>query len=78
VGIISPGARFTPQPSEVEEVFEASISHLTDPANRSTQIRQYKGHSYKDRRFKVGQRVIWGVTGRIVHGFLESLEQVEG
>ncbi len=75
VGFVSREAELTPDSREVAEVFEASFSTLRNPANHMMQILEHKGARFKDHRYFVGDYVIWGVTGRIISGFLSMLRK---
>ena len=76
VGILDPGFTLTPDPGEVDEVFEVPLAFLLDPANR--EIREA---AWQDRRgfyyaWTYGPHYIWGVTAGILSGFVERLKRV--
>jgi 8-oxo-dGTP pyrophosphatase MutT (NUDIX family) len=66
VGLVPPGLAFTPQASEVAEVFHVPFAHVIDPANHEVRSGEWQG---RERRFYVirhGNREIWGATAGIL------------
>lgn len=64
-----------PEPGEVDEIFTAPLSHITDIANFQVQSRIWQG---RRRHFYVvpyGPYYIWGATARILRGLAERLAQ---
>ena len=70
VGRLTREPRYVPQPREVAEVFEVALAQLLDPASQTIVHYQRGGVILSSPAFVVGQRVIWGVTGRVLAGFL--------
>jgi 8-oxo-dGTP pyrophosphatase MutT (NUDIX family) len=57
---------------EVEQVFSASLSELTDP--RNIEYEDLGARYTRNPRFQVGDNpVIWGLTAFILHGFLKEV-----
>jgi 8-oxo-dGTP pyrophosphatase MutT (NUDIX family) len=66
VGLVPPGLSFTPQASEVADVFHVPFAHVMDPANHQVRIGEWQG---RERRFYVirhGAHEIWGATAGIL------------
>ena len=76
VGMIGPGHRWTPQPSEVEQVLELSLSALLHGHESQRLLR--KGVPFKTPTYTVGRHFVWGATARIVKELLMRLEPVLG
>jgi len=72
VGVIEPGHAWVPQPTEVEEVLELSLSELVNGYELKRLIR--RGVPIKTPTYTVGPHLVWGATGRIVQMLLERLE----
>jgi 8-oxo-dGTP pyrophosphatase MutT (NUDIX family) len=66
VALIDPAARLTPNPGEVERVFETPLSFLMDPANHLTHEREWKGAIRRYFAMPHGDNYIWGVTAGII------------
>lgn len=75
VGFVDESVDYQRQPDEVEEVFEVSVADLLNPHHLEVRTVAYRGETYLDHRFTVGNRVIWGATGKIVAGFMEKLRR---
>jgi 8-oxo-dGTP pyrophosphatase MutT (NUDIX family) len=71
VGVIKPGHAWTPQPTEVEEVFELSLADLRAGYESQRLIR--KGVPFKTPTYTVGPYFVWGATARIVEHMLRRL-----
>ncbi|MFN8534196.1 MAG: CoA pyrophosphatase [Dehalococcoidia bacterium] len=76
VGLLRERPRYRLQASEVAEVFEVPIKHLLDPASHSIRLVEREGTIVPSPAFIFGHQVIWGVTGRIMSGFLEVVRSV--
>ena len=66
IGLIQPPLELTPDPREVESVFEVPLSFLLDPANRQRRTREFQGQQVGYYVFEYGERVIWGATAGIL------------
>jgi 8-oxo-dGTP pyrophosphatase MutT (NUDIX family) len=72
VGIIEPGAVWTPSAGEVDEVIELRLADLR--ASRHRRRLQHRGIPFRTDVYDVGEdRVIWGATARIVSDLLVRL-----
>lgn len=60
---------YAPQPFEVSEIIEVPIEHLLDPANHS--LETPLGRSTPVHFYRWNDKVIWGLTGGILHNFLK-------
>ncbi|QLF70994.1 CoA pyrophosphatase [Peteryoungia desertarenae] len=73
LAVVRPGYTITPNPDEVESVFEVPLSFLMDPSNHSQDSRMLAGAM---RRFYVmpyGERRIWGITAGLIRTLYERL-----
>jgi 8-oxo-dGTP pyrophosphatase MutT (NUDIX family) len=59
---------FHPEPAEVSEVFNVPLSHLSTPSSHLKRINSR--HPDDVYSFVWENRVIWGLTASILHGFL--------
>ena len=62
VGLIEPPLVLTPDPREVDEVFEVPLAFLLDPHNHQRRTRELQGRSVGYYVMEYEQRVIWGAT----------------
>ena len=77
IGFVDTEAGFSPDPVEVDELFEVPIDVLSDPARGDVGTVDWRGESVETQRyFTDGGRVIWGATARIIARFLAALEEV--
>ena len=76
VGVIEPGHRWAPQPSEVERVLELSLPELVR-GHESKRLLS-KGVPFKTPTYTVDGHFVWGATARIVEGLLARLEPLLG
>ncbi len=72
VGLLSGSPPMTPSPIEIDEVLEIEVSKLVD-AEREVMATDGDGATRGWFAYDIDGQVIWGATGRIVHGFLEAL-----
>lgn len=59
-------------PAEVKSVFTVALDLLSDERLHTTEAREHEGSSYRIHYYRAGNDVIWGVTGYIVHQFLQA------
>ena len=65
---------FQPDPREVNEHFEVTLSELAAPSRFSVRgERHVAGRTYELFEYQVQGRIIWGATARMVHQLLEHL-----
>jgi 8-oxo-dGTP pyrophosphatase MutT (NUDIX family) len=76
IGFVESRAELSPDPVEVEELFEVPIDVLRDPARSDVGTVDFQGQQVETRRyFADDDRMIWGATARIISGFLAALEE---
>lgn len=66
VGFVPASSVFTPNPAEVEEVFEVPLDFLLDPANRQRHAREWAGHIRHFYAMPYGDYYIWGATAGMI------------
>jgi 8-oxo-dGTP pyrophosphatase MutT (NUDIX family) len=62
VGLLTPPLALTPDPREVEEVFEVPLAFLLDPNNHRRETRELQGRTVAYYVMRFGERTIWGAT----------------
>jgi 8-oxo-dGTP pyrophosphatase MutT (NUDIX family) len=73
VGLLTPPLELTPDPREVQEVFEVPLAFLLDPRNHQRRTREVQGRSVSFYAIPYGERDIWGVTAGILVNFYRRL-----
>lgn len=73
VGFVEPGARYVPDPSEVDDVFEAPLSFFMDPANHKRETKRWKGIERTFYAMPWNGRYIWGATAAMLVNLYEVL-----
>ena len=79
VALIDPGYVATPDPGEVDEVFEAPLAFLLDPANLGEFEIEFGGRPRRVLEFVdrgEPRRRIWGATASILFNLRERLRSV--
>lgn len=71
VGIVPSGIAYVPQEREVREVFEVPLAALFESNNPEIRLIPYKGETYPSYFYRYEAREIWGLTGRMLKGFLD-------
>lgn len=74
IGLIQPPLELTPDPREVESVFEVPLSFLLDPANRQRRTRELQGRSVGYYVFEYQGHMIWGATAGMLVNLHKMLE----
>ncbi|MGB3406472.1 MAG: CoA pyrophosphatase [Jannaschia sp.] len=72
VAIVAPFA-WTPEPGEVEEVFDVPAAHVLDPAKYAIEKRRWRGEWRRFYAVPYGPYYIWGATARILRGLAERM-----
>jgi 8-oxo-dGTP pyrophosphatase MutT (NUDIX family) len=54
---------------EVEAALWIPVKHLIDGKNFAVRLRERNGKMVEDYVYSFGKYIIWGMTGRILHGF---------
>lgn len=76
IGFVAARAEFTPDPVEVDELFEVPIDELRDPSRSDVGTVEWQGEPVETQRyFTESGRLIWGATARIIAAFLAALEE---
>jgi 8-oxo-dGTP pyrophosphatase MutT (NUDIX family) len=74
VGILDAPPELTPDPHEVERVFDVAISELlTDGVHREERWGDIYGPNRPMHFFELDDETVWGATARILAGFLAHL-----
>jgi 8-oxo-dGTP pyrophosphatase MutT (NUDIX family) len=66
VGLLTPPLALSPDPREVEEVFEVPLAFLLDPANHLRETRELQGRTVSYYVMPFEGRRIWGATAGMV------------
>jgi 8-oxo-dGTP pyrophosphatase MutT (NUDIX family) len=69
IGLVDDIAMLTPDPREVDEIFEVPFAFLMDPANHVPQSRSYQGIERRYYAMPYGDYYVWGATA----GMLRAL-----
>jgi 8-oxo-dGTP pyrophosphatase MutT (NUDIX family) len=77
VGLVQPPLNLTPDPQEVEAVFEVPLSFLLDVRNHRRQTREFQGRTvgFYEMPYKTdaGERYIWGATAGMIVNLVRTL-----
>lgn len=73
LAIVAPEAALTPNPEEVDSVFDVPLAFLMDPANHRKESRVWQGRERFYYTMPFGERYIWGVTAGIIRTMFERL-----
>ncbi|MCG6871157.1 MAG: CoA pyrophosphatase [Gammaproteobacteria bacterium] len=73
VGWLDSEPRLNPDPGEVEQVLTTSLARLGDPANQSRRQRRRYGMRFTERRYHIGDHVVWGLSADILRELLDWL-----
>ncbi|MEM6677842.1 MAG: CoA pyrophosphatase [Pseudomonadota bacterium] len=76
VGLVAPDWRGTPDPSEVDEIFECPLDFLMDPSNRVRHHREWRGGRRYFYAMPWGAYYIWGATAGMLKGLSDRLALV--
>ena len=71
LAVVKRGFTLTPNPAEVDEVFEVPLSFLMNPANHTRGSRMFQGRERFFYEMPYGERYIWGITAGIVRSIYE-------
>jgi 8-oxo-dGTP pyrophosphatase MutT (NUDIX family) len=77
VARILPGFTFTPQATEVDDIFDVPLQFLLDEKNRETQTREWKGMTRRYYVYPYQQRYIWGATAGIIKNFSDRMRNAK-
>lgn len=73
VGLVSPQHDLTPNPAEVEDVFEVPLAFLMNPANHQRLSRDWNGRPRYFYAMPFNERYIWGVTAGMIRSLYETV-----
>lgn len=76
IGLVKPPLELTPDPREVEEVFEVPLAFLLDPKNHQRQTRELQGQTVGYYVLQFEQRIIWGATAGMLINLYRQLADV--
>ena len=75
VALVEPPFELSPDPNEVEEVFEVPLAFLLDPANHQRHSRQFEGRSRVFYAMPYEGYFIWGATAGMLINLYEVLRK---
>jgi len=75
VGVVTPPLALTPDPREVEEVFEVPLAFLLDPANHRRETRELQGRTVGYYVMRYGTHTIWGATAGMLMNLYRHLAE---
>ena len=73
VGLVAPGARFTPSPREVERIIEVPLDLVLDRGQYKPTLIKWQGMEFEQPALDYKGDVIWGATGRMLLNLLDNL-----
>jgi 8-oxo-dGTP pyrophosphatase MutT (NUDIX family) len=73
VACIEPGFSLSPDPREVDEVFETPLEFLMNPLNHERHTRELNGRMRSYYAMPYGDRYIWGATAGMIRVLYERL-----
>jgi 8-oxo-dGTP pyrophosphatase MutT (NUDIX family) len=73
LSVVERGFQLTPNPTEVDRVFEVPLSFLMDPANHNRGSREWNGTLRHFYEMPYGEWNIWGITAGILRTLYERL-----
>jgi 8-oxo-dGTP pyrophosphatase MutT (NUDIX family) len=71
VGVFPYPYNFKVSYDEIAELIEIPLSFFTDPHNRRAEERLYRGRNVTVYFYDYGKYTVWGVTARILKGFVD-------
>ena len=75
VGLLTPPVALTPDPREVEEVFEVPLAFLLDPRNHERETRKLQGRTVGYYVMRYENRTIWGATAGMLVNLYRHLAE---
>lgn len=75
VALVTPPFDVTPDPHEVEDIFEVPLDFLLDPANHQRHSRKFKGSTREFHAMPFGDYYIWGATAGMLINLYEVLRK---
>ncbi|HUI65442.1 MAG TPA: CoA pyrophosphatase [Bacteroidota bacterium] len=77
VGLLASLPPLSVNSEEVAEVFTVPLAFFCDPANGSTQEREFRGQKRQVWFFQYGEHLIWGATALVVRSLLHRIGLLE-
>ena len=77
VGFVPSRPQFIPDPLEVEEVLEVSLSHLYDLTQRGVEPMRFENYTIHSPYFDVQGHVVWGATAMMLSELLQVISELE-
>lgn len=78
VGLIPGPVAYKPSEDEIAEILEVPLAFFMDDSNVRTEQREFRGRLITVYFYDYGEHLIWGVTARILTGFLKLLKNGNG
>jgi 8-oxo-dGTP pyrophosphatase MutT (NUDIX family) len=78
VGVIPYPYDFAPNRDEIKELIEIPLSFFLNVDNLRTENRDFQGKPVTVHFYEYGPHIVWGVTSRILRGFLTLLRNRNG
>ena len=75
VALVTPPFEVTPDPYEVDEVFEVPLEFFLDPANHQRHRREFKENTREFHAMPYGDYYIWGATAGMLFNLYEVLRK---
>ena len=75
IGVVMPPVELTPDPNEVEEIFEVPLAFLLDPANHRRESREWQGELRWFFAMPYQGHYIWGATAGMLVNLYRFLSQ---
>jgi 8-oxo-dGTP pyrophosphatase MutT (NUDIX family) len=75
VGLLTPPLALSPDPREVDEVFEVPLAFLLDPANHRRESRELQGRTVAYYVMRYEHRTIWGATAGMLVNLYRQLAE---
>jgi 8-oxo-dGTP pyrophosphatase MutT (NUDIX family) len=76
VGVMATRPAYVLQETEVDEIFEVPIEHLLGAQMPGIRYVDYRGGRYPVYVYPTELMEIWGLTGRILKGFLDVVREI--
>jgi 8-oxo-dGTP pyrophosphatase MutT (NUDIX family) len=73
IGLVQPPLELTPDPREVEEIFEVPLAFLLDERNQQRRTREFQGQTVGFYVFEYQNRTIWGATAGMLVNLYKML-----
>jgi 8-oxo-dGTP pyrophosphatase MutT (NUDIX family) len=73
IGLLQPPLELTPDPREVEEIFEVPLAFLLEPRNQQRRTREFQGQTVGFYVFEYQNRTIWGATAGMLVNLYKML-----